>query len=180
MDKYIAVQFIDYMVRFYFSIKVLDTRFRKRIHNQTGAPEHFEFWRGKILKGSHLSEVLGEGAKWRSVGGGVSPSHGRDYFKNLEYKIPSLFLEHFKDNIRGKNENSLRKTITSYKKYSFWSAWAKRASAWECIQIVMSETLIKCIEWNLNISCETVYLEQRHVCDLAYGSNYCISLLYLI
>ena len=37
----------------------------------TGAPEHFEFWRGKISKGAHLSEVLGEGAKRPSGGGGV-------------------------------------------------------------------------------------------------------------
>ena len=35
-----------------------------------GAPEHFEFWMGKISKGAHLSEVLGEGAK-RPSGGRV-------------------------------------------------------------------------------------------------------------
>ena len=36
----------------------------------TGAPEHFEFWRGKTSKGAHLSEVPGKGAK-RPSGGGV-------------------------------------------------------------------------------------------------------------
>ena len=41
---------------------------------QTGAPEHFEFWRGKTSKGAHLSEVLGEGgATERGARGGALP-----------------------------------------------------------------------------------------------------------
>ena len=33
------------------------------------ARRNTEFWRGKISKGAHLSEVLGEGAKRPSGGG---------------------------------------------------------------------------------------------------------------
>ena len=60
----------------------------------TGAREHFEFWRGKISKGAHLSEVLGEGAKRPSGGRVWPPSHGRDFFKIESLKV--AFVEHLK------------------------------------------------------------------------------------
>ena len=46
----------------------------------SGAPEHFEFWRGKTSKGAHLSEILGEGAK--------RPSGGRVWEGGMEGGIP--------------------------------------------------------------------------------------------
>ena len=55
------------------------------------ARRNTEFWRGKISKGAHLSEVLGE-----RVWEGASPSHGRDFFKKLEYK--SRVCRAFKNN----------------------------------------------------------------------------------
>ena len=60
-----------------------------------GAPEHFDFWRGKTSKGAHLSEVVGEEAK-RPSGGRV---YGRGIFLNLEYKSRVCrALKHFLGN----------------------------------------------------------------------------------
>ena len=68
-----------------------------------GAPEHFEFWRGKTSKGAHLSEVFGEGAK-RPSEAGVGSRLG---VKMSEVKMSEVIMSEVKDvrgkNVRGKN-----------------------------------------------------------------------------
>ena len=63
-----------------------------------GAPEHFEFWRGKTSKGAHLSEVFGEGAK-RPSEAGVGSRLG---VKMSEVKMSEVIMSEVK-NVRGKN-----------------------------------------------------------------------------